>query len=309
MSFKINTYLEIVDNLDFNKIKDHPNILIAANLWEEERYLAANTCYKFLRAIDDLIDNYKSDHKNISEEDKEIFLKEVDKWIEAAKNPASSNLVQKELVNTMNRFHIPIWTMEVFAKSMIYDIHHDGFATLQGFLNYSEGASIAPASIFVHLCGLRKENGVYAPPLYDVRKAASSCAIFSYIVHIIRDFQKDQKNNLTYFADDIIRKYNLTREDLRSMADEEYVNEGFRNLVREYYSLADIYRQKTYDMIQEISPYLEERYRLSLEVIFSLYLMVFERIDVEKGIFTGAELNPSPKEIKERVCQVIRDFK
>jgi phytoene/squalene synthetase len=309
MSIKTNSYLKIVESLDFNKIKDHPNILIAANLWEEERYLAAKTCYKFLRAIDDLIDGYKSEHKNITEAERELFLTEVDRWIKAAKDPAGSDLVQKELIDTLNRFRIPIWTMEVFAKSMIYDIHHDGFETLQGFMEYTEGASIAPASIFVHLCGLRKEAAGYATPLYDVRKAASPCAIFSYIVHIIRDFQKDQKNNLTYFADDIILKNNLTRKDLSSMAEEEYVNEGFRNMVREYYSLADIYRQKTYDMIQEISPFLEERYRLSLEVIFSLYLMVFERIDVEKGKFTGEELNPTPREIKDKVCDTIRRFK
>jgi phytoene/squalene synthetase len=308
MNTKTETYLKIVNSLDFNKIKDHPNILIAANLWDEDRYLAAKTCYGFLRAIDDLIDGYKSEHKNITEAERELFLTEVDRWIRAAKDPSGSDLVQKELIDTMEKFRIPIWTMEVFAKSMIYDIHHDGFDTLQGFMEYTEGASIAPASIFVHLCGIRRQLGRYDIPLYDVRNAASPCAIFSYIVHIIRDFQKDQKNNLTYFADDIILKNHLTRKELRRMADEEYVNDGFRNMIREYYSLADVYRKKTYDMIKEISPYLEERYRLSLEVIFSLYLMVFERIDIENGRYTAAELNPTPGEIKERVIDTILKF-
>ncbi len=30
--------------------------------------------------------------------------------------------------------------------------------------------------------------------------------MFSYLVHIIRDFQKDQLNNLNYFADESIRQ-------------------------------------------------------------------------------------------------------
>lgn len=308
MSKQTDTYLKIVDSLDFNKIKDHPNILIAANFWDEERYLAAKTCYKFLRLIDDLIDGYKSEHKTITEGERELFMANVDLWIKAAKNPAGSDLVQKELIDTMEKFRIPIWTMEVFAKSMVYDIHHDGFDTLQGFMEYTEGASIAPASIFVHLCGIRKQGNGYADPLFDVRKAASPCAIFSYIVHIIRDFQKDQNNNLNYFADDIILKYGLTRGELKRMADEGYINTGFRELIREYYSLADAYRQKTLNMIREIGPCLEEKYRLSLDIIFSLYLMVFERIDIEKGKFTGDELNPTPGEIKERVCSVIMNF-
>jgi len=41
---------------------------------------------------------------------------------------------------------------------MVYDIYNDGFPTLQAFLDYAAGASVAPASIFVHLCGLTKVN-------------------------------------------------------------------------------------------------------------------------------------------------------
>ena len=50
----------IIKNIDFNAIKDHPNILIAAGFWEEERFDAAKICYKFMRKIDDLIDDRKA---------------------------------------------------------------------------------------------------------------------------------------------------------------------------------------------------------------------------------------------------------
>jgi hypothetical protein len=53
---------------------------------------------------------------------------------------------------------------------------------------------------------------------------------------------------------------------------------------------------------------MEPSYRLSLEIIFSLYLMVFERIDPENGSFTSAELNPSPAETRERVFETIMNF-
>jgi phytoene/squalene synthetase len=199
--------------------------------------------------------------------------------------------------------------LEAFATSMIYDINNDGFPTLNAFLKYAGGASVAPASIFVHLNGLQKINGVYENPPFDVKWASTPCAVFSYLVHIIRDFQKDQLNNLSYFGDDLIIKNHLSRKDMREFAEGKPVNRDFRNLMKKYYLLADEYRQKTYDIIEEIRPLLKPRYQLSLEIIFDLYLMVFERIDLENGKFTSEELNPTPEETKIRVLNVIKNFR
>ena len=101
---------------------------------------------------------------------------------------------------------------------MLYDINNNGFSTLEEFMDYAEGASVAPASIFVHLCCLSEENNEYMTPDFDVMQVARPCAIFSYLVHIIRDFQEDQLNNLNYFAVDILKKNNLLPADLKEIA-------------------------------------------------------------------------------------------
>lgn len=308
MNSQLDIYLNIFNKLDFEKIIDHPNILIAANFWDEDRFLAAKTCYRFMRAIDDLIDNYKSENQEIAEEDRERFEKEVKQWINSIHDNGDADPWKSKLIETMNRFKIPFWTMETFATSMIYDIHHDGFASLETFLDYSRGASIAPASVFVHLCGITKANAGYNEPVFDVKNAATPCAVFSYIVHIIRDFQKDQHKNLTYFADDLIAKYGLDRQQLKAISNGGEIPQGFRELIREYYQLADEYRLKTHRMIQTVKPLVEPRYQLSLEIIFDLYLMVFERINPNSGLFTATELNPTPQEIRERVYQTILSF-
>jgi len=308
MNKQTKKFLEIFNSIDFHKIKDHPNILIAANFWEEERFCAAKICYKFMRAIDDLIDNHKTKNKLIKADERKTFEANIDDWLKMIIVSKECNPLQQELRETIEKFKIPVWPMETFAKSMIYDIHHDGFLTLESFLEYSLGASVAPASIFVHLNGIQKVNGIYKDPPFDVKWAATPCAFFSYIVHIIRDFQKDQINNLNYFADELIIKYGLKRETLRQFAEGTPVDEKFRNLIRHYYMLANEYRKKTYDVIQLIKPFLEYRYMLSLEIIFNLYLMVFERIDIENGRFTGEELCPTPDEVKERVYTTILNF-
>ena len=73
-------YLDVFRSLDFHRIKDHPNILIAANFWDAERYQAAKAAYKFMRAIDDLIDDYKAAHKEIAENEKDRFINDVQHW-------------------------------------------------------------------------------------------------------------------------------------------------------------------------------------------------------------------------------------
>ncbi|MDQ1332166.1 MAG: 15-cis-phytoene synthase, partial [Bacteroidota bacterium] len=164
------------------------------------------------------------------------------------------------------------------------------------------------ASIFVHLNGLEKINGKFEAPDFNVREAATPCALFSYLVHIIRDFQKDQLNNLNYFAGDMMEKHKLSRQDLREISRGRPVNDNFRNMIREYYKLADYYRRKTSEAIKRICPLLEPRYQLSLEIIFDLYLMVFERIDIENGTFKSEELNPCTVEIQQRVYETILKF-
>ena len=308
MNSQKETFLKIFDAIDFHRIKDHPNILIAANFWDQERFCAAKTCYKFMRAIDDLIDNHKAKNKLITVTERKDFETNVEDWLRMIVISKECNPEQTELLETIERFKIPLWPLENFAKSMIYDIYNDGFPTLKSFLDYSEGASVAPASIFVHLNSISREEGNYILPPFDVRWAATPCAIFSYLVHIIRDFQKDQLNNLTYFADDLIEGNNLTRGKLSEFAAGKPVDKKFRKLVAHYYKLADEYRIKTHDIIKKISPLLEPRYQLSLAIIFNLYLMVFERIDVAKGSFTTEELNPTPEETMERVYRTILEF-
>jgi phytoene/squalene synthetase len=308
MNSQRESFLKIFNSIDFKKIIDHPNILIAANFWDEERFCAAKICYQFMRAIDDLIDNYKAKNRLIQPEERKEFVANVEEWLKMIIISKECNALQGEIKETIEKFRIPLWPMEVFAKSMIYDINNDGFPTLNAFLEYSGGASVAPASIFVHLNGLQMINGRYESPQFDVKWAATPCAIFSYLVHIIRDFQKDQLNNLSYFADDLIIENGLSRKALREFADGKPVNRNFRNLIKNYYLLADEYRSKTDDIIKEIRPLLEPRYQLSLEIIFDLYLMVFERIDLDKGKFTTQELNPTPEETRERVYNIIMNF-
>jgi phytoene/squalene synthetase len=302
-------FITLFESTDFEKIIDHPNILIAANFWDKERYLAAKACYRFMRSLDDLIDNHKAEHNGIAYQDQIRFASKINQLMDRVNDGVGLTPSDTELKDIIERFRIPLWTLQAFAQSMLYDITHDGFATLDDFIKYSGGASVAPASIFVHLAGLQNNDTAFTDPPFNVRSAATPCAMFSYFVHIIRDFRKDQLNNLSYFADDIMARHHLTRTDMKNIAHGSPVSSGFREMIREYYNIADSYRISTLKIMDEICPLLQPQYRLSLEIIFNLYLMVFERIDPDKGTFTTEELNPNTAETRMRVRQVIDNFR
>ena len=137
-------FLEIFDSIDFENIKKHPNILIAAAFWEPERYRAARTAYRFLRPADDLVDNYKSEHPTIGKQDQAALMDNLVK-LTGQIGDKSGITANSELAATWEKFLIPYWPVEAFTRSMIYDIQNQGFPTFSSFLEYAEGASVAPA--------------------------------------------------------------------------------------------------------------------------------------------------------------------
>jgi len=295
---------QLVNKIDFDHIGKHPNILIAARMWDDRRYKAAKVCYVFMRMIDDLVDDRKAREEAISCLEREQLTHQVNSWIECLLKSPGTDPFLKELTETIATFQIPLELFYNFARSMIYDLNHDGFATFGDFLDYSEGASVAPASIFVHLCCLEEVEGAYRVPDIDVISAARPCALFSYIVHIIRDFQADQHDNLNYFALDMLAKHHLQSSDLKVIAGSNEVPDAFRNLIREYRDIASEYERLTLLEIEKLSGRIGGRYLLSLQLIFRLYKMVFDRIDPECGQFTTEALNPTGREIREKVLEV-----
>ncbi|NOY88298.1 MAG: squalene/phytoene synthase family protein [FCB group bacterium] len=301
-------FIDFTQQPDFKQILTNPILDIAARFWENERYEAFKICYRSMRIIDDLIDNSKMDGKGISDDEKKHLTDFIKEWLQNLINKKPYDSYQAKLLTTMEKFKIPLWPWEKLGKAMIYDLNHQGFKTFAVFLRYAEGAAVAPASIFMHLCGVSKNKDDFSPPPFDIRQAARPLALFSYLVHIIRDFQKDQQNNLNYFADNILERYNISLQMLKDISHHGEITSNFRHLIKRYYEYAFYYNQKARQKINDLLIYLEPPYQLSLEMIYNLYLQIFEKIDISKGTFTTAELNPSPEEVHNRIFSTINSF-
>ena len=290
-----------IGQLDPGTIARQPILDIAARCWDGDRYEAFRVCYRSMRWIDDLVDHQKSATPQIIKSKIVQIERTISSWINAIRTGNFFDSSQKELADVLQEFRIPLDPWKRFMKSMLYDLQHDGFANILTFLRYCNGAAIAPASIFMHLCGITRGKQGYRAPNYDIREAARPLALFSYLVHIIRDFQKDHLSNLNYFPENLLQRYGLDRERLRRIAEGEPAVNSFRRLIGDYVSMAEFYRNRSLKTLHRIFPGMEEKYRVSLEIIYQLYLQIYEKIDPNHGNFTGEELNPTPEEIRNRL--------
>jgi len=302
-------YLDFTQQPDFQQILTNPILDIAARFWDTERYEAFQVCYRSMRIVDDLIDERKATGEALADSEKKQIITVLADWFEAYRAGKPIDEFQSRLIETARRFQIPIWPWQRLLKAMLYDLDHNGFRNLGAFLRYTEGAAISPASVFMHLCGVVEQDGGYIPPRFDIRKAARPLAVFSYLVHIVRDFQKDHLRGLNYFASDMLAEFGLDSKALAGVAAGAEIPGEFRRLIERYRGLAEYYRLRARATLNKVHPELEPACQLSLEIIYSLYLQIFERIDASSGRFTTDELNPSPHEIQERIYQTVRSFK
>ncbi len=309
MSTRNENELDFAQDLDFSEILTNPILDIAARFWEEDRYEAFQVCYRSMRKIDDLVDDRKEVGEDITPKEMTEIRDLMLGWLEAARQGDRSNPFLQDFLKTLDHFALPLWPWERLCVAMSYDLDHNGFANFRAFLRYTEGAAIAPASVFMHLCGVTRTGSGYTPPAYDIREAARPLAIFSYLVHIMRDFQKDHMRGLNYFAEDGLARFDLSVDDLADMARKGEVTPQFRKLIARYVGFAEYYRARSRRTIDAILPYLAPRYQLSFEMIYSLYMQIFERIDPNVGNFTTAETNPSPSQVNARIEDTVQRFR
>jgi phytoene/squalene synthetase len=284
-----------------------PILELGARVWPPERYQAFCLCYRTMRWVDDLVDHHRSAAVPFAEVEKDLIRKTISAWMLG--DGPQGRPAALELETLRRRLHLPLWPWERWTRSMLWDLEHDGFRTFSEFLRYSEGAAVAPGAIFMHLCGIREEGSICRPPDFDIRRPARPLAIFAYLVHIMRDFQSDQLQNLHYFADQLLERHGLGRNPLRRIAEGDAIPPSFRRLMRQYRGFADHYRRQARTALDRIFGHLDPEYQLSLEIIYGLYLQIFEKLDPESGGFTTAETHPTCQETRERLVSLIGRFK
>lgn len=297
-------------SLPYEQLQTTPILDIAARVWEPDRYACFKICYASMRLLDDLVDNAREAHGRLTEAQSDQLRLQLNAGLLALEQERSDNPLIAQFIAQKNRFFLPSWPWKRLATAMQYDLGQNGFTTFHQFLRYCEGAAIAPASVFMHLCGVQASAQGYKRPAFDIRKKARALALFAYLTHIVRDLFVDHRRGLNYFSDDLLARFGFDRVSISSAVmhgTEQTPNRrtNLIGLVGEYLRLAARYQEYARIELDCSADHFQPPYGLSLELIYSLYTQQFEQLQrVYQTLDEPSWSVPSSK-IAERIEQTL----
>lgn len=279
--------------------KDRNNLYITSSFFKDPiKYKAFCSYYAVMRIVDDRIDNLSLPANH----DKEIFDREldvVDAWeqmiilCQQGKYPSGLQIeacdfnkaeaVCESLIAAFQAIPVPIKLWSNFFKAMRSDINASDFERWSDFLDYAEGATAAPTTIYLLLIAAQqnKANNQYElPDGFDFHRCGRYLGIFAYLAHIIRDLAEDIKN---------VKRLCITREDMveHRLSPERLRIEVLRNqaspetcsLVIEILQRARNYLLKGKALTLQIQDFLDLDCRFILELIIRMYEQIIAKIE------------------------------
>lgn len=279
--------------------RNRPYLYQVARYFEDrEKYHAFCSTYASMRIIDDEIDSIPW-RGRLSGLQRRKYTSEIQKWLEnviACQDGSSRRApIFVALEDTFKKFAIPLFPWENLAQAMQRDVGQDSFRTFEEFLDYAEGAAIAPATVFMFLLTANRDDTGYfwEYPPRRIYAFAKELALFCYLTHIIRDVSSDlrlSRSGLLYISKQDLKKFGLTKTDLKEFRRKKTVSRNFQKLAARYVARARSYQARGEKLLRDLNPNLEEDSRFVLKLLLEFYSETLKKI-VKLGynVFSGKE--------------------
>jgi phytoene/squalene synthetase len=305
---------------------DLNNLYRASCYFEDlDRYRAFCAQYAVMRVLDDRVDAIPS-RAGLSGPEREEEYAVLDAWaaiVELAysSEPASTSLLTatrhaqsrplaEAFASSLKDFRVAPKLWRDFFVAMRRDIDRPRFGTYREFLRYSQGAAVAPTTIFLHLItGERAAGqGGYQPmPGFDLLAAGHSLGLFAYLGHVLRDLAEDLatgSEGLLYLAGDDLKRHRLDEgrlfEDLRRRR----ASPELQSLVLDLLGRARHHLTVGRDLLMPLQRRLTHDRLFVLELIVSLYEAVLNRIEESDGNVMGRGHRLSDSD-KQRIAYAV----
>lgn len=162
--------------------------------------------YGFARYADEIVDNFDSNLSNSQRRS------ELEQWsfqmLNDLKTGTSTDHVGRALVDTVNRFDIPIAYFEAFLHSMAMDLDVVEYANFDALSEYVYGSAAVIGLQMVEILGMKRGEEE------STRKAAEKLGIAFQLANFIRDVGEDLERGRIYLPMDELAAFNIDREML-----------------------------------------------------------------------------------------------
>lgn len=159
------------------------------------------------------------------------------------------------------------------AAAMTEDVAEADMPDWEAFDRYADGATVAPATVFIYLLACRFSDGHYRCDLPErPRYYASDLAVFCYLVHILRDLAKDagSRGRLVTIPRTVLAGFGLDRDTLAdALATGDHAKVD--RLADVLLNRADLHRSRGRERLTELMPHLDLREKVALEGLVRVY--------------------------------------
>ena len=178
--------------------------------------------YGFARYADEIVDDLAS---TLSEDEKAKSLKSWgDEVIANIKSGKSHDHIGAALVDTVNRFSIPISYFEAFLNSMTMDLTVTEYHTYEDLYEYVYGSAAVIGLEMVPILGTVSKQS-----MIEANMAAEKLGTAFQLANFIRDVGEDLTRGRVYLPVTELQSHGVTRE----MLEERIVTPQIKNALRE----------------------------------------------------------------------------
>ena len=195
---------------------------LATRLLPPEKRPFVHALYGFARYADEIVDDLAS---TLSENEKAQSLKSWgDEVLENIKSGKSHDHIGAALVDTVNRFSIPISYFEAFLHSMTMDLTVTEYHTYEDLCEYVYGSAAVIGLQMVPILGTVSKQS-----MIDANIAAEKLGTAFQLANFIRDIGEDLTRGRVYLPVTELQSHGVTRE----MLEERIVTPQIKNALKE----------------------------------------------------------------------------
>jgi len=279
--------------------RDHNNLYITSLFFKDRmKYKAFCAFYAVMRIVDDRIDNLPLLIKQ-----NEVLQKQelgvVDAWehlvischqgiyptatqLESS-NFSEANAVCESVIEAFRNFHVPIQLWNNFFDAMRSDLVAGELECWSDFLEYAEGATVAPTTIYLYLITAQRnneKNSYELPGGIDIIKSGRYLGVFAYLGHIIRDLSDDLNSTarLCITREDM-NAHDVRLEILRMEAVKKQASPATIGLIIDLLQRARRHLLRSRAYVSQIHEILDNDGRFILELIITMYERIIDKIE------------------------------
>ena len=259
--------------------KANANFFYASQILKTPRREFFYATYAAMRVIDDAIDEnfLKLDAKSRNNL-KTNFERKLSRWLqqvlhlEIIDGPLSPGIIYA-LKHTIGRSDLTKSVWSDLAASLAMDIKGTDMHSWDDFLKYCDGATVAPASIYIYLLAAthtKEKHFEYEMP-HELSYYARDLAIYCYIVHIIRDLIKDAiaSPRLITIPNELLFENDLSRSTLSSSLKNK--DPAIVNLANDLIRRADPFHRHGHEVLSELNNLLGFSEKTALNKLIGVY--------------------------------------